>query len=119
MRLHEAPRSLAAFLERGIGLLSDQLAEPLQVLGREHGRVAAAMGPGFDRAGGAVELQQPGDEGDADQEPLSDLAQRSRRRAGPYRRSAVGDLGNRVSSVTSSPRSPFKSCAIQVKSALY
>ena len=68
---------LAAFLERGIGLLSDQLAEPLQVLRREHGRVASAMGPGFERAGAAVELQQPGDEGDADQEPTSDLAQRA------------------------------------------
>ena len=114
---HEAARGaepLAAFLERGIGLLSDQLAEPLQVLRREHGRVPSAVGPGLERAGAAVELQQPGDEGDADQEPLERSGGRSLRRAGPYRRSVVGDLGNRVSSVTSSPRSPFKSRAIRL-----
>ena len=64
----------ATLLERGIGPVSDELAEPLEVLGREHRRVASAVGPGLDRAGGAVELQQPGDEGDADQEPLGDLA---------------------------------------------
>ena len=77
---HEAAgdaEPLAALLERGIGLLSDQLAEPLQVLRREYGRVASAMGLGFERAGAAVELQQPRDEGDADQEPTSDLAQRA------------------------------------------
>jgi hypothetical protein len=65
---------LAAFLERGIGPPADQLAEPLPILRREDGRVAAAMGLGLERAGGAVGPQQPGDEGGADQEPLSDPA---------------------------------------------
>src|SRR5262249_36794614 len=62
-----------ALPERGIGPLSDQLAEPLEVLWREHTRIPSAVGPRFDRAAAAVELQQPGDEGSADQEPLSDL----------------------------------------------
>jgi hypothetical protein len=35
-------------LERGIGPLSDQLAEPLQVLRRQDGRVPSAMGLGWD-----------------------------------------------------------------------
>ena len=63
----------ATLIQRGIGPVSDELAEPLEVLGREHRRVASAVGPGLDRAGGAVELQQPSDEGDADEEPLGDL----------------------------------------------
>jgi hypothetical protein len=33
----------AALLERGIGLLSDELAEPLEILRREHGRVPSAV----------------------------------------------------------------------------
>ena len=61
--------------ECGIGLLSDQLPELLQVLRPEYGRVPTAMGPGFQRAGTTVQLQQPSDEGDADQEPAGDLAQ--------------------------------------------
>src|SRR5262249_17787589 len=65
----------AAFLERGIGLLSDQLPEAIPILWPERRGGPPAMGPGLDRAGGAVEMQQPGDEGDADQEPTSDLAQ--------------------------------------------
>ena len=68
---------LAALLEGGIGLLSDQLAESLQVLGREYGRVAAPMGLGLERAGVAVGSQEPRHERDADQEPASDLAQRA------------------------------------------
>ena len=65
-----------------------------------------------------MELQQSGDEGNADQEPLSDLAD------GPFAAlnriddPSVGDLGNRVSSVTSSPRSPFKWRTIQLTGAL-
>src|SRR5438270_52423 len=43
----------------------------------EYGRVPTAMGPGFERAGTALELQQPSDEGDTNQEPTSDLAQRA------------------------------------------
>src|SRR5207248_620678 len=39
-------------------------------------------------------------------------------RAGPSRGSALGDLENRGSSVTSSQRSPFKSYAIQLFGAL-
>src|SRR5205814_9077200 len=66
---------LAQFLRRGIGLLSDQLPQPLQVLRPEFGRVSSAMGSGWDRAGAAVGLQQPDDEGEADQEAASDLAQ--------------------------------------------
>src|SRR5262249_18781307 len=61
-------------LERGVGLLGDELTEPLEVLRREHGRIPPAVGPRFDRAAAAVQLQQPGDESDADQEPFSDLA---------------------------------------------
>jgi hypothetical protein len=64
----------AALLERGIRLLSDERAEPLAIRRREHGRVSSAVGPGLDRAGAAVELQQPSDEGDTHQEPLGDLA---------------------------------------------
>src|SRR6185437_9385068 len=66
---------LSQFLESGIGLLPDQLAEPLQVLRPEYRGVAAAVAPGQDRAGGAMELRQPGDEGDADHEAGGDLAQ--------------------------------------------
>ena len=75
---HEAARGaepLAAFLEGGIGLLSDQLAEPLPVLGPEYGRVATAVGLGVEVTGRPVGVQQPSDEGNADQEPPSDLAQ--------------------------------------------
>src|SRR4051794_25660980 len=53
---------LTTLLERGIGPVADELAESLEVLGREHRRVASAVGPGLDRAGGAVEVQQPSDE---------------------------------------------------------
>src|SRR5437868_5962753 len=65
---HEAAReaeSLAAFLERGIGLLADQFPKPLQILWPEHGGVAAAVRSGLDRAGRAMEMEQPYDEGDA------------------------------------------------------
>ena len=75
---HEAARDaepLLQFLERGVGLLLDQLPEPLQILRPQYGRVAAAMGFGLERAGVAMESQQPSDEGNADQEPTSDLAQ--------------------------------------------
>ena len=75
---HKAARGaepLAAFLEGGIGLLSDQLAEPLPVLGPEYGRVATAVGLGVEVTGRPVGVQQPSDEGNADQEPPSDLAQ--------------------------------------------
>ena len=101
----EVPTTL---LERGIGPVSDQLAEPLEVLGREHRRVASAVGPGLDRAGGAVELQQPSDEGNADEEPLGDLSYGRPPMPSRLEVSAVGDLGNRVSSLTSSPRSYSK-----------
>src|SRR6185312_16803506 len=61
---------MAAFLERGVGPLPDQLAEPLPVLRREGGRLAAAMGLGPDRAGATVGLQEPHDEGEADDEAV-------------------------------------------------
>ena len=64
----------AALLERGIRLLSDERAEPLAIFRRKHGRVSAAVGLGRNRAGAAVALQQPRDEGDTDQEPFRDLA---------------------------------------------
>jgi hypothetical protein len=66
---------LPQFLKRGIGLLSDQLPEPFQVLWPEFGWVPSTMGPGSEGASAAVELQQSGHEGQADQEPTSDLAQ--------------------------------------------
>src|SRR5262249_55701490 len=68
---------LAAFLERGIGPLSDQLAEPLQVTRREDGRVAPAVGLGPDGAGAPACLQEPDDEGEADDETAGDLADRA------------------------------------------
>src|SRR5262249_32840130 len=74
---HEAARGaepLAASLEGGIGLLADQLPEPLPILRAEDRRVAAAMGFGSEGAGAAVGSQRPRDEGDADQGPPSDLA---------------------------------------------
>src|SRR5262249_20090898 len=66
---------LAQFLEGRIGLLSDQLPEPLQILRAEFRRVGRAMGFGLERAGAAVESQQPRDDRDADQEPTSDLVE--------------------------------------------
>src|SRR5262249_62099240 len=42
----------AAFLERGIGLLSDQLPEAIPVLWPERRGGPPAMRPGLDRAGG-------------------------------------------------------------------
>ena len=73
-RLHAVPRWAAHSWSVASGRLPDELAEPLEVFRREHGGIPSAVGPRFDRAAAAVELQQPGDEGDADQEPLSDLA---------------------------------------------
>ena len=66
---------LAQFFQRGVGLLSDQLSQPLQVLRSEFGGVSSAMGFGLEGARAAVELQQPDDEGEADQEATSNLAQ--------------------------------------------
>ena len=59
---HQAAREaepLAAFLERGVGLLADQFPKPLQILWPEHGGVAAAVRSGLDRAGRAMEMEQP------------------------------------------------------------
>ena len=69
--------ALAQFLERRIGLLADQLAEPLQVLRSQRRRMSAAVGLGLDRAGTAVGLQQADDEREAHDEAASDLAQRA------------------------------------------
>ena len=48
-----------------------------QVIRPEYRRVPTAMGPGYERADTALELQQLSDEGQTDQEPTSDLAQRA------------------------------------------
>ncbi len=67
-------QALPQFLKGGIGLLADQLAEPLEILGPQGGGVSSPMGLGLERAGGAVSLQEPDDEGEADQESPSDPA---------------------------------------------
>ena len=109
---------LSQFLERGIGLLPDQLPEPLQVLRPERRRVASAMGLGHERAGAAMELQQPSDEGDADQEATSDLAQGAVAALDRFEDPLPEIL--RIGSHRSPPHQdlPFKWCAIQLFGAL-
>ncbi len=42
---------LAQFLAGGIGLLADQLLEPLEILRPQRGRAPSSMGFGFEGAG--------------------------------------------------------------------
>ena len=79
MMLALMPRSqmLSHLFERGVGLIPDELAEPLQAGVVEHRRPAAAMGPGLERAGPATELEQPCDARDIDPEAPGDLPARA------------------------------------------
>jgi hypothetical protein len=63
---HEAAidvQALAQLFEGGIGLLVDEFAELLELVGVESRKSSAAMGLGFNRAGFATALQQSHDEG--------------------------------------------------------
>jgi len=53
--------ALAKISEGGIGIILDELAEPLEGLLIQGGGLAAGMGPGLDRAGPATESEQSGD----------------------------------------------------------
>jgi hypothetical protein len=70
------PEPVPQFHERGVGLLADEFQE-----GSDGGRVecrsgAPSVGLGQDRSGGTTALQQPRQEGQADREQVSDLAER-------------------------------------------
>ena len=58
-------------------MLLDERAESLQAALIECGDLATTLWPGFDGAGRAAELEQPGDGRDVDREAMRELASRS------------------------------------------
>src|SRR5512135_1775693 len=69
--------SLPQLLQRGVGLLADQVGEALLVVGPQGRGRAATVGLGGERPGAAPPLEQADDEGGAEAEGPCDLADRT------------------------------------------